>query len=185
MPGTIQARKTLPLTVAADKKPRLAIFILVAALILFAALLGSRMISKVELPRGTVLRFDDFDFTVLSAREFPAAKGESQYAVDIVVKNSAQRVDFDFQPDCVEVSANGEYLKPSRIGNPQTLAAGESLSRVAEFTGPPGLESLTIGFRFGGFVGQALDKILYGNRVIIVKTTKAGPTAQTLGAALQ
>lgn len=153
---------------------------------MFAGWLAMRSFQTVELSPGAFLRFDDFDFTVVSAREIPLGAVRSRYAVQLAVKNPARTLNFDFQPDCVEVSANGEYLMPATVGRPQTLGAGQSLTRVAEYIGPRGLGSLMIGFRLGGFISQILDKALYGNRVIIVKTAKAGePALNSDKAALQ
>jgi hypothetical protein len=112
---------------------------------------------------GTMIRYDDFDFTAISAEEVEAGL----YEVEVRIENHAKVVDFEFKPEVVRVSdEDGNDFQPASQTTGATLGPGESTIRAMRFQGPAGLKMLWVRFEFAGGFFNMIDRATLGNRQI-------------------
>lgn len=146
------------------KRTRPIVVGILAALILAAGGACWRFLSpSAQFAAGAAISFDDFDFTANSAKEV----SPGTYEVEIQVRNSAKRVDFDFDPSVVRgFDKNGQPLKVGTLPASATLKPGQSVKRAFRMSGANGMDEITISFEFGGRIGAFLDTLIYGKREI-------------------
>ena len=90
-----------------------------------------------------------------------------EYEVVVEVKNSARRVDFEFDPSVVRAfGPDGKPLALEAMPAGGSLHVGESLDRIYRFKGTAELQEMLIRFSFGGSVGSFADSVLSGNRQV-------------------
>lgn len=134
--------------------------------------LWHRLVVPVTVIPGNAVRFDDFDFTVRTGRVIPCDDGKGQqYEIDVVVHNGAGMVAYKFKPSTIAlVSSDDTELTPMTLAvSENTLEAGETRTFPLRFTGAVGLQEAGVEFRFGGQVGNTLDRLLMGRiRVPVV-----------------
>ncbi len=148
---------------------RLPLGIACAFAAIFAAFLLWRIFAPpATFPPGKTIRFDDFDFTALTARE----RSPGEYVVRVKVANSARRVDFDFDPSVVQVSdGSGAVLRVAKSPSGETLAPGQTVETDFHLKGAKGLKEVHVRFVFGGSLGEFLDTVLLGKREVVLQVS--------------